>query len=205
MKKLKVNLIVPGGGKCGTSSLHEYLNQHPQIAMSTIKEPHFFSMESRFDLGFEYYDQLFETTKNAVYFGESSTTYIGSKKAIDRIQEFVPDAKFIVILRDPVDRCYSHYKWMCSLNLEKESFRDAYYRDMNIDFDPNFPVNNTGFRHYYLFSRYYTLLKPFYEIFGANRIHVLLTEDLKQNPLETLNRCFDFLGLNNLDKINAVT
>lgn len=108
------NLFIPGAAKSGSSSLHEYLKFHPDIFMSDIKEPHYFShKENYYNRKSEYYG-LFENTRSYKYRGESSTGYMVFPGVIDRIKNDIGDAKFIFVLRNPIDRCFSHYHWVRS-------------------------------------------------------------------------------------------
>ncbi|NEO53881.1 MAG: sulfotransferase [Okeania sp. SIO3B5] len=118
------NFLMIGAPKAGTTSLYEYLKQHPQVYLSEIKEPHFFSFEGRTQ-GFndpsranfirkkvtkiEDYKKLFEEVKDEVAIGEASTSYIYIPEAVERIKKYVPDVKIIAILRNPADRAFSHY------------------------------------------------------------------------------------------------
>jgi hypothetical protein len=198
--QLKVNLFIPGFGKSGTSSLHVYLNQHPDISMSVIKEPHFFSRRQSFVRGFEHYNTLFESSSNKKYFGESSTTYIGSKIAIDRIKEYVKNPKFIVLVRNPIDRIYSHYTWLYSLGLETLPLREAVLKDMDTVFDADVDIEG-NFKNYLFFSKYGTLLSSYISNFGAENIKIITTESLNKDVIGTLNECFEFLKLEKLTSI----
>ncbi|MEA3642075.1 MAG: hypothetical protein VBE63_19355, partial [Lamprobacter sp.] len=113
------NLVVPGFPKSGTSSLHEYLDLHPQINMSRHKESHFFAIEKHWNKGWDYHNSLFNISKDYSYYGESSTIYCISEKSIERIQSSLKSPKFIFLLRHPVQRVLSHYRWLCALGLER--------------------------------------------------------------------------------------
>src|SRR5690606_3691557 len=116
------NLIVPGAPKSGTSSLHEYLNLHPDIEMSRVKEPHFFTHNKIYQEGLDFYKKMF-LNPQIKYHGESSTAYFSDQLALKRIQKDVKDVKFILILRNPVERTISHYRWLVSHFQEFRSFR----------------------------------------------------------------------------------
>ena len=131
------NFLIIGAAKGGTTSLYHYLNQHPQVYMSPMKEPRFFALENE-KLNFqnpdkainktsvtslsEYY-KLFDGVTNETAIGEASPLYMYSTKAVERIAHYVPTAKLIAILRNPVDRAYSCYKHLIAL--EPYSFADA--------------------------------------------------------------------------------
>ncbi|NER52184.1 MAG: sulfotransferase, partial [Symploca sp. SIO1A3] len=107
------NFLVIGAAKSGTTTLHNYLNQHPQIYMSSLKEPHFFSGDAfpnRPITNLEDYCALFQGVSDEIAIGESSTTYLGiAEIAAECIQHYIPKAKLIAILRDPAEATYSLY------------------------------------------------------------------------------------------------
>ena len=101
------NLFIPGAAKSGTTSLHELLDLHPNISMSCVKEPHFwtrleFENFTKKDIG--NYLSLFDEKKNAKYRGESSTGYMVFPSFIEHLkQHYDSQPKFIFILRNPID------------------------------------------------------------------------------------------------------
>lgn len=100
MKKYLCNLIVPGFPKCGTSSLHEYLDQHPSINMSFSKESHYFSRDEIWEKGVDYHNSLFtKISKKEKYYGDSSTTYCLSEPAIERIRAHLVTPKVVFVLQ----------------------------------------------------------------------------------------------------------
>lgn len=111
------NFFIIGGPKCGTTALYTYLAQHPEVFMTTPKEPHYFSPEyEMWRQGgikeWDAYQALFanadpNTHKNV---GEASVHYFSSSQAIQSISDTYPDAKLIVMLRNPIDMTYSYYK-----------------------------------------------------------------------------------------------
>ena len=109
----KPNFFIIGAPKCGTTALSEYLREHPNIYMCTPKEPHYF------DYDFEQYREvetldeylgLFEAaTTEHIAIGEASACYLYSSVALEDIYQFAPQAKIIVMLRNPVDLAYSYH------------------------------------------------------------------------------------------------
>ncbi|MEQ8530676.1 MAG: sulfotransferase domain-containing protein, partial [Imperialibacter sp.] len=118
------DFIIAGAPKCGTTALYAILNQHPLISMSKVKEPVFFSrtpgvvksnlaeygpnLSGRFDYGMSWYSSLFEKGPNKI-FGEASTLYFINDDSPKLIFDHAPKVKFIFMVRDPVERIYSHY------------------------------------------------------------------------------------------------
>ena len=104
------NLIVIGAAKCGTTSLHAYLDEHPEIAMSREKELHFFVDRKNWGRGIEWYEAQFDAS--APVRGESSPGYSAYplyEGVAERMARVVPDAKLVYLVRDPVERVVSHY------------------------------------------------------------------------------------------------
>ena len=133
------NFLIIGSAKGGTSSLHYYLRQHPQIFMPDLKEPRFFALEGGIlnfqnpDSAINYnsittlreYESLFANVTNELGIGEASPLYLYSEKAARRIKHYVPDAKLMVILRNPVDRAFSCYTHLLREGYETLSFEAA--------------------------------------------------------------------------------
>lgn len=186
------NLFIPGAAKSGTSSLHEYLNQHPYINMSIFKEPHFFC-ENRTEDEWKNYLNMFNDTYK--YNGESSTGYMVFDNVIERIEEVLSDVKFIFILRNPIDRMISHYNWLNGLGCEDKNILEAFKFDFSVEPKAKVKPRGPGYKNYYQWGLYYKYLKRFYEKFPPENILVITTESLQQTPQNTLNKCTDFLGL----------
>lgn len=199
------NLFIPGAGKSGTSSLHEYLNQHPDIYMSRIKEPHFFCNDSLyFDIGAKKeYLSLFEEGENCKYRGESSTGYMAFPHTIERIKKDINDPMFIFILRNPIYRAFSHYNWARSFGGENLDFRNALLQHINEKPDAEKQFRY-GYKYYFQFGLYGKYLQRFYDNFDRRNIFIITTEKLKEFPLSTLNKCFNFLGVHPLSQVKDV-
>ncbi len=179
------NLFVIGAMKSGTTSLHEYLNSHPQIAMSREKEPGYFVEELSLHKGEEWYLSLFEQHDHYRYLGESSTHY--TKLPIfqgvpERLFRFNPDARLIYIMRNPFDRVISHY-W--------HAVRDVYHGG---ELRPLLKAVREE-PEYLAFSDYATQIEPYFERFGKDSILTLTFEELIENPQRELDRIFRWLGL----------
>lgn len=193
---MKCNLIVPGVPKCGTSSLHMYLDTHPDIYMSTVKEPHYFSRNDRYSKGSAWHDQLFPPTEGSLfaYYGESSTSYCYDSVALRRIKNDLQHPKIIVLLRNPVERLLSHYRWLWMLNLEDRSLLKAVQEEELAGYDVHKPFQNSGNYATYLRGSQYSIYVPLMEeIFGTKNIFLLNSKDLLKDPDTSLNKCFAFL------------
>ncbi len=196
------NLIIPGAAKSGTTSLHEYLNQHSNINMSTQKEPHYFCVDISGKYP-EYFD-MFSEEKDVKYYGESSTGYLMFSESIKRVQSFSPDTKYIVCLRNPIDRLVSHYTWMKGLGYEKFTFREAL--ELSQSKVPSFNSFSYYNPLYFHWSNYGTQIEQLLKYVPRKDLLVILFEDLVEKPNEVVNECFEFLGLehkNNIEKVHT--
>lgn len=191
------NLVIPGAAKSGTSSLHEYLGAHPLISMSSNKEPHHFCRNDRYGRGASTHNSLFEGKPDVRYFGESSTGYLPWQKAAERIAQDLENPKAILVLRHPVARCFSHYRWRYRLGLEKRTFLKALKND-GYGYNPEKPTE-FGYMAYLEFSQYSRQCPIWEQILGAENCLYIASEALLKNRQKTLNYCFTFLDLPLLD------
>lgn len=186
------NLFIIGAPKAGTTSLHSYLGQHPQIQMSAVKEPRFFAGP---DNGFPFpgdrieslaeYELLFDPA--AAVRGESSTDYASHPRregAPGRIHELVPEARFVYLVRDPIARSVSHYRMAAALFGERRPLSRALREELD---EPR--------SRYIAPSLYATQLELYLRHFDRARILVLDQADLLAERRRTLGRVFDFLGV----------
>ena len=163
--------------------------------MSSSKEPHFFSRDSMYAQGVESYQRLFAKSDDFIYRGESSTTYMVSISAVERIARHISDPRFIFVLRNPIDRAYSHYWWLRGLGFESRPFRCAVTDDMECDPDPNRSHRNSGnYLYYYQFGLYAKWLRMYINAFNKESVCVIFAEGLRSSPEDSLQTCFSFLG-----------
>jgi hypothetical protein len=177
------NFFVIGGAKCGTSSLHFYLDQHPQISMSAVKEPCVFS-EPEWLPRHESYEGMFDCT--AFRRGEASTSYARwpvEGDAARRISEAVPEAKLVYLVRSPVDRIVSDYVQLVAIGVEERPIDEA-LRDFS---DPH--------NLYVCASRYGMQIDHYLEYFDPSSLLVVEQSDLRERREEALRAVFDFLDV----------
>ncbi|MEQ9287565.1 MAG: sulfotransferase domain-containing protein [Cyclobacteriaceae bacterium] len=170
--------IIVGSMKCGTTSLAHYLDQHPEISMSLVKEPNFFTDEN-FDKGIDWYISRFP--ENSLIKGEASTSYTKYPVFSDvpeRINEVLPDVKIIYLVKDPIDRIISHLKhnYLCG---REERGIDSIFRDLN---------NN-----YVIPSMYHMQIRQYLKYFKRENIFVIPLERFEQKSNSYLKRLFGFL------------
>lgn len=190
------NLFIVGAPKTGTTSLYHYLNQIPDIYMSQIKEPNYFSSKT---VGGKHpvkpirdkkkYLNLFENEKNSKYIGEATTTYLDDPEAPFLIHKKNPKSKIIISLRDPVERAYSHY-----LMYKKNGSTNLDFRDqLNKEFEKNPDINS---RHLRLQVGFYSKwVKVYLETFGKNQVKILIFEEFISKPKDTIDKILKFLHL----------
>jgi hypothetical protein len=196
------NFLIIGAAKGGTTSLYDYFSQHPEIYMSPVKEPRFFALENE-KLNFQNPDQainqtsvttlseylkLFDGVSSEIAVGEASPLYMYSAKAVDRIAHYIPEAKLIAILRNPVDRAYSCYKHLIAL--EPHSFAGALEAE-----DDRIKNNWAHLWHYRQGGYYYTQLQRYFDKFDSKQIRIYLFDDLIKAPLSITHDAFEFLGV----------
>lgn len=203
------NFLIIGAAKSGTTSLYNYLRQHPQIYMSYIKEPNFFAyppnnnwnsintpdihwLKENPKLGIRnlvHYEALFEKIRDEVAFGEASVIYLHSYYAPIRIYHHIPKVKLIAILRHPADRAYSNYLHNVRDGKHKSSdFAEALAKEAN-------PIlfGKTRQLVYQYQGFYYQHLQRYFQQFSKEQIRVYLYEDLQKNIQQLLKSIFEFI------------
>jgi hypothetical protein len=175
------NLLVIGGLKCGTTSLHHYLNLHPEIEMSRPKELNYFVAELNWPLGRDWYATHFDP--EAAIRGESSPHYTNRPRfegVAERIRSLLGEPRLIYMVRDPIDRMLSHYLHNVGGGYEERTLAEALS-------DPE--------GSYVARSRYAYQLQPYLETFGPEPIEIVTREELKRDRQATMRRIFAFLGV----------
>lgn len=184
------NFVIIGAMRSGTSSLAGYLASHPDLFMAPRKELHFFNRY--FDRGVDWYAEQFAGATEAAV-GEATPTYIYDARSIDRMAEVVPEARIIAILREPVSRAYSHYWFNRSRGHEDLSFEQA------LEAEPGRLASSDPLmraRYSYVDrGRYADQLEHVLARFPAERLHVLLFEELKREPDRTYVEVCRFLDI----------
>ena len=193
------NFFIVGAVKSGTTSLHNYLALHPQIFMSPIKEPHFFSevqpkknqkkIVSTIS-NIKDYLKLFECASSEKMVGESSPSYLSEIGTAEKIKKCIPHAKIIIMLRNPIERAYSHYLMDVYMGNEKLSFIDALNNDMSL------PEKGWGISHMYVeLGMYFKQVENYLSVFGPSNVLVIIFEDFIKNTNKTLELVRNFLEL----------
>ncbi len=190
------NFFIVGAPRCGTTSLYEYLNQTPGVFMSPIKEPNYFCVSVNPNIKLSQvirdkkkYLNLFKHVKDEIAIGEASVPYLWDPKAPLSIHEAVPDARIIMILRDPVERALSHYLLLVGLGSENLSFSDAIRKAIKAKPDYSGRIIETGL--------YFEQVKRYEKIFGLDQIKIIIFEEFVADTWNSVKDVLRFLGVKN--------
>lgn len=191
------DFIIVGAPKCGTTALAHFLDQHPRIYISPNKEPRFFTeisgdmekgitgsgprLSGNFAKGWDWYTSLFINASTSQITGEASTVYFANEDAAARIQEHCPDAKIILMLRNPVARAYSHYWQEHKLGFDFPPFEEM------------LKTNHLRVQYFLRISHYKQHIERYLRYFDSNQIKVIIQEHFIQNPEKNFNEVLDFL------------
>jgi hypothetical protein len=195
------NFIVIGAAKAGTTALYWYLEEHPDVFMSPVKETNFFAYGvdeggrllygdpdvHRFPIKtLQEYEQLFARAGDTLAVGEASHIYLECPQAPARIRNLLPGVRLIASIRHPVDRAYSDYL--------------MYLRRRGRRFDPDRQLTATSEwarpdSRWMQVSRYYEQLSRYFAVFPRDQIHVMLFDDLKANPAGAVQEVYRRIGV----------
>ena len=208
------DFLVIGPQKCGTTTLYGLIRQHPDVFLPEQKELHYFASGGRQPSFTDSaatvlnstavwkeneYTALYKSA-NAPVKGEICPTYLYADEAAERIASVRPDAKIIVILRDPIERSFSAYRHMKARGAEtSDSFEDALAKE-----NEYVAQNWQAMAHYTATSLYYPQLKQYYDHFPTEQILVLDFKDLTTTPVETANKVLAFVGADPLPEAVGV-
>src|SRR5436305_2161348 len=178
------NFLVIGAAKGGTTSLYHYLGQHPEIYMSPMKEPNYFTDDvqtfgkTAVRSGIEY-ERLFDRVKGERAIGEASPRYLNAIGGVRRIHDDLPGVRLIATLRQPAERGYSGYLMRFTDSRERSSAEEVLQ-----------PGN-----YHFESGLYYPKLQRYFDTFPREQIKVILFDDLIARPQDTVRSLFTFLGV----------
>lgn len=200
-RRLRPRFVIIGAQKAGTTSLFHALAAHPRVRPPSEKEPSFFSYRRR--KGARWYVRRFPRAGEGLVTGEASPSYLFDPFAPARMRAVLPDARLIVILRDPVERAYSQYHHVVRHGHEERPFRQA-IDDERAAILPRFlagdlrpdEVDHPLIRKSLLSRGIYALqLERWLDAYPRSRLLVLESADLKARPREVLEEVTDFIGI----------
>ena len=210
------NLFLLGAAKCGTTTLYAYLDQMPDICMASPKEPHFFHCQ--FERGLDFYRQnYFPHWKGERIIGEAQHRNLYLPFVPKRIHSINPDAKLLVIVRNPIERAHSHWNHYASRGKTREplSFEHALQADLHrvqgvrppddiwaqhwAEWFQQSPdrerLDWPRYRTYLDTGYYYEQIQRYLALFPAKNLKVMLFEDMVANPKQVVDDVVQFLGL----------
>ena len=201
-KPAEPSFIIIGPMKTATSALYEYINQHPQVLPCIEKEVHFFCNSNKYPHGKNWYIAHFPLIPEGVNFitGEASPGYIVNNVP-RQVFEMFPSIKPIALIRNPVDRAFSHYQHNVKHGFERRSFQDAINSELEVLQSVKNPAEAAKkwqwgeHPGYVLIGFYYYFLKQWLDIFPQEQFLILNNHNLLVNPAATMKQVFDFLGL----------
>lgn len=193
------DFFIVGAPKCGTTAMYDYLRQHPQVFVPFIKEPLFFGddLTRRYGrMSLEEYLALFRDAREGQRIGEASAWYLYSASAAEEIKAFSPEARIIVMLRDPVDMMYAqHSQLLFSAQEDIVDFGEA----LDAEPDrrrgerlPSGPVRPENL-FYRDSARFSGQLQRYLDVFGPERVHVIVNDDLAADTPGVFRGVLEFL------------
>lgn len=201
------DFLIIGSTKCGTTSLYEYMCEHPRILSAIWKEPEFFRFPER---GLDWYVSHFPRTPQAprqYLTGEASSCYLSIWVAKERVRASFPDAKLITLVRDPVDKAISHCHHDRKIGCEHRTPDEAINRELDLLEPLDDPFHQAEEywkteRGYVWLGLYTYMIENWLTEFSKHQLLVIPSEDLWQRPEQTLTQVFDFVGVEDhrLDK-----
>lgn len=219
----KANLFMVGAMKAGTTSFMDVISQHPQIYVSPIKEPNFFISELPEDLydpsrffsidryfqndfpnplhiahvkNAEDYDRLFILQKGEKYISEGSTMYLHAPQTAQRIHAYNPNAKIIIITRDPLNRSFSQYRMLVGLSKETKSFQDVMSKEIT-----QYKNGDLAWHSSLGMSFYGKAINQYKELF--QEVCIISFEDLVNHSEETLQKIVSFLKIDDFKDLRS--
>lgn len=199
--------LVVGAPRAGTTSLHHWLGQHPDVCASRPKETQFFSLHHR--QGTRYYEPFFRHHAGEPVLGESTPMYLSLPYVPRRIAETLPDVDLIAVLREPVQQAYSSWWKLRCLGAERRSFEDAIAGELDED-----PLDDVGAERYWrrlleasergqpidtgrylMTGRYVEAISRYHEHLRPEQLTVVLFDDLVRDPTSVTRRIAGAIGI----------
>ena len=188
------NFFIVGAPRAGTTSLYEYLKNCENVFMSPIKETYFFSPNVNMKLilskpvkNQKDYQKLFHNVKTEKAIGEATPSYLWDPDSAKLIHEKIPNARIIIILRNPINRAFSHYLWLVSLGKENLSFSEAIKKSLSAKPDFSGRIIDGGM--------YSNQIQRYLDEFGQKQIKIIIFEEFLKNPKLIVEDILKFLDI----------
>ncbi|MEW6585077.1 MAG: sulfotransferase [Nitrospirota bacterium] len=205
------DFLIIGAQKCGTTSLYNYLIQHPCIYPASVKEVGFF--DRYYEKSLKWYRAQFPSAFSKYYLkfigkqrfitGEASTGYVLNPHALERIFKITPRAKLILLLRNPVDRAYSHYQHTLRIGMEDLSFDAAIEKEderigdawEKMKSDENYYNFDIALYAYLRTGTYIDQVELLFKLFAKEQILIVKAEEFNSHPADIFRGVLDFLNM----------
>jgi hypothetical protein len=190
------DFFLVGAPKCGTTALYEMLGAHPEIFVSPIKEPDFFASDIRHAAhpagavdDWSQYLQLFHGAAASQQLGEGSVSYLASRVAATAIHDRCPSARILMVLRDPADRLFAHYRAAVASDSTRAKFPDWLDGVVKKEQTDSAPIGAVAA------GRYGVTVKRYLNVFPRPQVHIVWHEDFVNEPAAAVRGIFQFLGV----------
>ncbi len=198
-RDFRANYMIIGAQKAGTSAIAQMLSRHPDIYLPRRKEIHFFDERQRIDTAdYRFYHSYFINHRGERMVGEASPSYMYAPHVASALKAYNPNLRLIVVLRNPVDRAFSHYNMEVRNGVETLPFHEALQceedrlKDRTDNYSPGTKVNKFSYKERGLYAdQIHTVLLHF----PRDQVCVLKYEDLLNDYLSTLKQIYRFLGV----------
>ncbi len=194
-KNFKLDFLIIGVQKAGTSALDQYLRQQPDIEMANIKELHFFDNDHLFEKEKVDYSAIriaFGKINSNKIYGESTPSYIYWNNVAERIKEYNPRIKLIAILRNPVDRAFSHWNMEIAKNKENRSFQECIKEEILQIRNGN--KKQSRITSYVERGQYFQQIKRLYSNFSKDQVLFVKYEDFLEDQEKTVEQVCYFIS-----------
>lgn len=194
------NFFIVGASKAGTTSAWAYLRKHPQIFLPRMKEPSYFvsapqppGLESYYcTANLTVYRELYKNAAGYKAIGDASTAYLWDREVAARLHAVAPQARIVILLRDPVERAYSQYCMLGRANMDPLPFAEAVHRDNSESVNSNYWWNDWIYVERGL---YYEQVRRYIELFGREQVGIFFFEDLAKDPLSVMQAICRHIGV----------
>jgi len=196
---MTVDFFIVGAPKAGTTSLYHYLNEHPEVCMSSVKEPDFFSDSDIYNQGLYYrtdrintiekYESLFQGKEETQKLGEASVSYLFYDAVPKKIKEYNVKGKIIIMLRNPTERAFSHYLMDYRLGLLSTPLEKI------IEVNSNLKKLKLHYQQYIELGLYYKQIKRYFDVFEKENIHIIFYDELKIDAETIVKNVYKFIGV----------
>ncbi len=205
----RLDFIIAGTQKGGTSALHYHLDQHPNITMAHSEEAHmidhprrhFFDDEERYagEVSYDILHQGIKLKPQSLVVGSCTPIYTYWKPAVERIRDYHPGIKLIILLRNPVDRAFSHWNMNWDRQRELLGFREAIAAE--IEERKASPSLQSRRRSYLDRGFYFEQIERVFQFFPRDQVYVIKFDDFRKDAAQVVNSVFAFLGVKPLGKV----